>query len=65
MRAERVGAVLTVNFYDPRHARFISQQTGARIVNLAHQVGGRDGADDYLAMIDYNVRETAAALEGS
>lgn len=65
MRAERVGAVLTVSYYDPRHARFISQQTGARVVNLAHQVGARDGTDDYLAMIDYNVREMAAALEGS
>ncbi len=65
MRAERVGAVLTVSYYDPRHARFISQQTGARVVNLAHQVGARDGTDDYLAMIDYNVRKMAAALEGS
>ncbi|MGB4781318.1 metal ABC transporter substrate-binding protein [Candidatus Methylomirabilis sp.] len=65
MRAERVGAVLTVSYYDPRHARFISQQTGARIVNLAHQVGARAGTDDYLAMINYNVREAAAALEGS
>lgn len=65
MRAERVGAVLTVSYYDPRHARFISQQTGARVVSLAHQVGARNGTDDYLAMIDYNVREMAAALEGS
>jgi len=65
MRAERIGAVLTVSFYDPRHARFISQQTGAKVVNLAHQVGARDGTNDYLAMIYYNVREMAAALEGS
>lgn len=65
VRTERVRAVLTVSYYDPRHAQFISQQTGARIVNLAHQVGARDGTDDYLAMIDYNVREMAAALEGS
>lgn len=65
MRAERVGAVLTVSYYDPRHARFISQQTGARVVSLAHQVGARNGTDDYLAMIDYNVSEMAAALEGS
>ncbi|HWR20461.1 MAG TPA: metal ABC transporter substrate-binding protein [Verrucomicrobiae bacterium] len=65
MRAERVGAVLTVSYYDPRHARFISQQTGTRVVNLAHQAGARDGTDNYLAMIDYNVREMAAALEGA
>jgi ABC-type Zn uptake system ZnuABC Zn-binding protein ZnuA len=64
VRAERVGAVLTVSYYDPRHARFISHQTGARIVNLAHQVGARDGTDDYLTMTDYNVREMAAALGG-
>lgn len=65
VRTERVGAVLTVSYYDPRHARFISQQTGVRIVNLAHQVGARDGTNDYLAMIDYNVRAMIAALEGS
>ncbi len=64
VRAERVGAVLTVSYYDPRHARFISQQTGARIVNLAHQVGARNGTDDYLTMIDYNVRELTTALGG-
>jgi hypothetical protein len=31
---------------------------------MAHQVGARDGADEYLAMIDYNVRQLAEALEG-
>lgn len=65
VRAERVKAVLTVSYYDPRHARFISQQTGARIVNLAHQAGARDGTDDYITMIDYNVRAMTAALGGS
>ncbi|MBI2883318.1 MAG: zinc ABC transporter substrate-binding protein [Candidatus Methylomirabilis oxyfera] len=65
MRAEKVQIVLAAPYYDPRHARFISQQTGARIVNLAHQVGARDGTDDYLAMIDYNVRAMTAALGGS
>jgi zinc/manganese transport system substrate-binding protein/zinc transport system substrate-binding protein len=65
VRTERVGAVLTVSYYDPRHARFISQHTGAGIVNLAHQVGARDGTDDYLAMIDYNVKVMIAVLEGS
>ena len=65
MRAEGVKIVLTVSYYDPRHARFISEKTGARVVNLAHQVGAREGTDDdYLAMIDYNVRQLAAALEG-
>jgi len=62
MRAERVPVVLAVAYYDPRHARFVSEQTGARVVNLAHQVGARNGTDDYLSMIDYNVRQLVAAL---
>jgi ABC-type Zn uptake system ZnuABC Zn-binding protein ZnuA len=65
MRTEKVQIVLAAPYYDPRHAQFIAQQTGARIVNLAHQVGARTSADDYLTMIDYNVRELAAALGSS
>lgn len=62
MRAEGVLVVLAASYYDPRHARFISEHTGARVVNLAHQVGAREGTDTYLAMIDYDVRQLATAL---
>jgi len=64
MRAEKVPLVLTSVFYDPRHARFVSERTGAKVVNMAHQVGAREGTDDYLSMIDYNVRQVVAALGG-
>ena len=64
MRVEGVKAVLAVPYYDPRHARFISEHTGARVVNLANQVGAREGADDYLRMFDYNIRQLTAALGG-
>ncbi len=64
MRVEGVKAVLASPYYDPRHAQFISENTGARVVNLAHQVGGREGTGDYLSMIDYDVRQLAAALRG-
>jgi ABC-type Zn uptake system ZnuABC Zn-binding protein ZnuA len=64
MRVEGVKAVLAVPYYDPRHARFISENTGARVVNLANQVGAREGTDDYLGMIDYNVRQLLGALAG-
>ena len=64
MRVEGVKAVLAVPYYDPRHARFISEHTGARVVNLANQVGAREGADDYLRMFDYNIRQLVAALGG-
>ncbi len=64
MKAEGVKVVLAASYYDPRHARFISQNTGAKVVNLAHQVGAREGTDNYLAMFDYNVSQLAAALGG-
>jgi ABC-type Zn uptake system ZnuABC Zn-binding protein ZnuA len=64
MRAERVGLVLAVPYYDPRHAQFIAQHTDATVVNVAHQVGARVGTDDYLATIDYNVRQLVTALRG-
>ena len=64
MRAERVKLVIGVPYYDPRHAQFLSQNTGATVVGMAHQVGARPGTDDYISMIDYNVRALAAALGG-
>jgi ABC-type Zn uptake system ZnuABC Zn-binding protein ZnuA len=64
MRAEQVKLVIAVPYYDPRHAQFVSQNTGASIVNMAHQVGARPGTEDYISMIDYNVRSLVAALRG-
>jgi hypothetical protein len=34
-------------------------------VNMSHQVGARPGTDDYISMVDYNVRQIVAALGGS
>ena len=62
MEADDVKAVVTSPYYDPRHARFVAQATGAEVIELSHQTGGRDGAADYLAMIDFNVRAVAAGL---
>lgn len=56
MRAEHVRVILAAAYYDPRHAQFLAAETGAKVVPLANQVGSRPGADDYLSMIDYNVR---------
>ena len=64
MRTEGVRLVLAAAYYDPRHARFVSEHTGARVVNLANQVGAREGTDDYLGMIDHNVRQLLGALAG-
>jgi zinc/manganese transport system substrate-binding protein len=61
MRAEGVSRILATPYFSPRHAEFVAQQTGARIVELAHQVGSRPGTGDYLAMVDHNVRALVGA----
>ncbi len=62
MKADKIRVVLANAYYDPRHAQFVANQTGAKVVNMAHQVGARPGTDNYLAMVDYNVRQLAESL---
>jgi ABC-type Zn uptake system ZnuABC Zn-binding protein ZnuA len=64
MRAQRIRVALANPYFDPRAAQLVAQQTGARLVKMAHQVGARPEAKDYLQMVDYNVRQLAAALRG-
>src|SRR5688572_4958919 len=57
IRAEQIPVLLATPYFDPRHARFVAEQSGVRVVDLAHQVGARPGTDDYIAMIDYDVKQ--------
>jgi ABC-type Zn uptake system ZnuABC Zn-binding protein ZnuA len=62
VRALHVPLILASPYFDPRHARRVAEQTGARVVVLAHQVGAREGTDGYLEMVDSNVGQVAEAL---
>jgi ABC-type Zn uptake system ZnuABC Zn-binding protein ZnuA len=64
MQAQEVKIILASAYFDPRHAQFVAQNTGARVVPLANQVGARADTDDYISMVDYNVRQLALALGG-
>ncbi len=63
MKRDRVDLILSSVYFDPRHASWVAERTGARIVPLAHQVGAREGAVDYLSTVDYNVRALGEALQ--
>jgi zinc/manganese transport system substrate-binding protein len=65
MRDQEVKLILLGAYFDPRHARFLAKQTGARILNMAHQVGARPEADDYFRMINYNIQQLQTALAPS
>jgi zinc/manganese transport system substrate-binding protein len=62
MQEEGIRVVLASPYFDERHSDFVIKQTGARLARLAHQVGSRPGTEDYLAMMEYNVKELATAL---
>jgi ABC-type Zn uptake system ZnuABC Zn-binding protein ZnuA len=62
MKAEDVKVILTSAYYDPRHARFLAQHSQAKVAAMAHQVGARPGTDDYLSMLDYNVKQFLMTL---
>ena len=65
MQAHSVRLILASAYYDPHHARFVAQNARARVVEMANQAGSRAGTEDYLRLVDYNVRQFVAALGGA
>jgi ABC-type Zn uptake system ZnuABC Zn-binding protein ZnuA len=64
MRERKVRVVLSAPYFAARHAELVARATGARIAQLAHQVGARACCNDYVGTVDHNVRALAAALAG-
>jgi ABC-type Zn uptake system ZnuABC Zn-binding protein ZnuA len=64
IKAGGVKVILSSPYFEIRYAQFVSKNTGAKIVSLAHQVGSRPGTDNYLSVIDYNVRQLVTAFSG-
>lgn len=62
MKTEHIRTIITASYYDSRHAGFVKAKTGARVVELAHQVGARAEAGDYLSACAYNVKALVEAL---
>lgn len=63
MQNQKIKLILASPFFDRRHIQFVAGQTGAKVAEMAHQVGARPGTGDYLGMTDYNVRQLVSALK--
>jgi len=63
MNAENIRIILTTTYYDPRHAEFTAEATGAQIVQIAHQDGAVPDAQGYLGTVNYNFRVLTEALK--
>jgi ABC-type Zn uptake system ZnuABC Zn-binding protein ZnuA len=55
MKSDGATLILASAYFDPRHAAFVAERTGARVAPMAHQVGSREGTGDYLSTIAHNV----------
>lgn len=64
MRRVDARAVIVDPFYDPRMPRLVAERAGAELLVLPSSVGGVEGADDYIGLLDHNVRRLVAALGG-
>jgi ABC-type Zn uptake system ZnuABC Zn-binding protein ZnuA len=61
---KRTGAKVIVMepFYDRKTADFVAAKTGAKVLILPPSVGGVKGVGDYLSVMDYDIKQLAAAL---
>ena len=62
MQAEHVSVILSAAYFHSRYARKLEEATGARMVEMANQVGARPGVETYLEMCNWNVTRLADAL---
>lgn len=65
VKTKSVKAILSSAYYDTKHAEFVAQHTGIAIAPMAHQMGSRTGANDYLSFVDVNVKALVKALRAS
>jgi len=62
MQGEHCKVVIKEPFYPENLTRVVAEKTGAKVLTLPDSPGGAPGTDDYLALMDYDVRQVAAAL---
>lgn len=62
MTSSGVGVIVMEPFYDSRIPRAVAERSGAQLLVLPSSVGGVEGIDDYIALLDHNVTSLAASL---
>ncbi len=63
MKERGAQVILTVSYFDPRHARFVADATDAIIVPMAHNPSSRPETDAYIEMLQYNAAMLREALK--
>ena len=62
MKRDRVKVIIVDPFYDVKVPQFVAERAGAKVLVLPSSVGGVKGVNDYVSLIDYNIRALRKAL---
>lgn len=65
IRDHGVPAIVQPTYFPKETAEVVAKRTGTRVVFLCHNVRELPACGDYLAMIDYNIAQLAAAMGGT
>jgi len=64
IQTRAIKIILMESFYDRRVADFVAAKTGAKVVAIANSVGGDDGVDTYIDLLDHITTALAKAFAG-
>ncbi len=64
MRSSGVKIVGLEQYYEDNTPAQIANSTGAKLIRLSTSVGGLAGTDDYIQLIEYNIRAILSAVKG-
>jgi len=62
IKQKNIKVILMEVFYDEKPARFVSEQTGVKVVIVPNSVGGTKEAQDYFSLMDMIVDRLAQGL---
>jgi len=62
MKKESVSIIFSAPYFDARHARFVSDNTGAKVLPMCHQTKARHNTDSYFDMVRHNMETVIAVL---
>ncbi|MCS6859770.1 MAG: metal ABC transporter substrate-binding protein [Abditibacteriales bacterium] len=62
MKARGVEVILKEPYFPNKFPQLIAQETGAKLLVLPEWVGGKEGLDSYIQLMDYLVKQVADAL---
>jgi ABC-type Zn uptake system ZnuABC Zn-binding protein ZnuA len=62
MKRSGANVIIMEPFYDQKMPQFVARNVSGKVLVLPSSVEGIRGVDDYVELIDYNVRRLAEAL---